>query len=173
MVIESPTKKPSKLVRSQAVDDVIALTETSGDDASPTDQARKSAAARRRTSETPPESPTRTRKTPDSPTTPLAPSPPQKADVFTAPPESTNPTPTASSHHTRSRSIDEPVERARDPSLEWYASAYSEAQLRTFHCEKVKKIPLSGLDPSMLLGFLCRTEAEFEDFCERASRVCT
>lgn len=59
----------------------------------------------------------------------------------------------------------------RDSSLEWYATAYSEAQLRTFHCEKVKKIPLSGLDPSMLLGFLCRDEAEFEDFCERASRV--
>lgn len=61
--------------------------------------------------------------------------------------------------------------RDRDPSLEWYANAYSEAQLRTFHCEKVKKISLSGLDPSMLLGFMCRDEAEFEDFCERVSRV--
>ena len=40
-----------------------------------------------------------------------------------------------------------------DPSSRWYAGAYSEAQLRTFHCEKVKKMPLASLDPSMLLGF--------------------
>ena len=53
----------------------------------------------------------------------------------------------------------------------WYASAYSEAQLRTFHCEKVKKMPLSGLDPSMLLGFLVRNEADFEDFCQRVNKV--
>jgi len=53
----------------------------------------------------------------------------------------------------------------------WYANAYSEAQLRTFHCEKVKKMPLSGLDPSMLLGFLCRDEADFLDFSERVSKV--
>jgi cysteine protease ATG4 len=60
---------------------------------------------------------------------------------------------------------------AVDPETAWYAAAYSTAQLRTFHCEKVKKMPLSGLDPSMLLGFLCRDEAEFEDFCERAVKV--
>ncbi|KAJ7208129.1 hypothetical protein C8J57DRAFT_1484504 [Mycena rebaudengoi] len=31
--------------------------------------------------------------------------------------------------------------------------AHAPAELRTFHCEKVHKMPLSGLDPSMLLGF--------------------
>ncbi|KAJ6617348.1 hypothetical protein B0H10DRAFT_2033813, partial [Mycena sp. CBHHK59/15] len=33
------------------------------------------------------------------------------------------------------------------------ARAYSTAELRTFHCERVRKMPLSGLDPSMLIGF--------------------
>ena len=58
-----------------------------------------------------------------------------------------------------------------DPQTLWYANAYTETQLHTFHCEKVKKMPLSGLDPSMLLGFLVRDEADFEDFCERVGKV--
>ena len=58
-----------------------------------------------------------------------------------------------------------------DAETRWYASAYAEAQLKTYHCDKVRKIPLSALDPSMLLGFLCRDEADFEDFCERVVRV--
>lgn len=58
-----------------------------------------------------------------------------------------------------------------DHQTAWYASAYSEAALKTFHCERVKKLPLSGLDPSMLLGFLCTSEAEFDDFCDRVSRL--
>ena len=59
-----------------------------------------------------------------------------------------------------------------DPQTIWYANAYSEGQLRSFHCEKVKKMPLSSLDPSMLLGFLCRNEGDFEDFCDRVGKVC-
>ncbi|KAJ6587414.1 hypothetical protein DFH09DRAFT_1359164 [Mycena vulgaris] len=31
-----------------------------------------------------------------------------------------------------------------------YARAYSAGELRTFHCDRVRKMPLSGLDPSML-----------------------
>ena len=31
---------------------------------------------------------------------------------------------------------------------------YSAAELRTFHCERIRKMPLSRLDPSMLIGFL-------------------
>lgn len=58
-----------------------------------------------------------------------------------------------------------------DPQTAWYASAYSENMLKTYHCDKVKKLPLSGLDPSMLLGFLCQTEAEFDDFCDRVAKV--
>ncbi|KAJ7249578.1 hypothetical protein C8J57DRAFT_1356237, partial [Mycena rebaudengoi] len=40
----------------------------------------------------------------------------------------------------------------------FYQRAYVSAELRTFHCEKVRKMPLSGLDPSMLLSFVCRDE---------------
>ena len=59
-----------------------------------------------------------------------------------------------------------------DPVQEHYCSAYSAADLRTFHCERVRKMPLSGLDPSMLIGFLCRDEAEWWDFKKRAAEVC-
>ncbi|KAJ7023796.1 hypothetical protein C8F04DRAFT_1271039 [Mycena alexandri] len=34
--------------------------------------------------------------------------------------------------------------------------AHSAAELRTLHCERVRKMPMSGLDPSMLIGFVCR-----------------
>ncbi|KAJ7711319.1 hypothetical protein B0H16DRAFT_1817074 [Mycena metata] len=40
---------------------------------------------------------------------------------------------------------------------------YSAAELRTFHCERVRKMPMSGLDPSMLIGFVCQDEAEWVD----------
>ena len=88
---------------------------------------------------------------PDSPQTGFASAPAQEADVFSAPP--------------RRASL------AVDAETKWYATAYAEAQLKTYHCDKVRKIPLSALDPSMLLGFLVRDEADFEDFCERVSRV--
>lgn len=82
--------------------------------------------------------------------------------------------------HTRYSSTDSSIQSSPsraasalpvDPQTSWYASAYSETALKTFHCDRVKKLPLSGLDPSMLLGFLCTNEAEFEDFCERVSRL--
>ncbi|ORY23614.1 peptidase family C54-domain-containing protein [Naematelia encephala] len=102
----------------------------------------------------------------DSPSTPRRPSVPGSAETVNSP---SDPTPTAAQ---RSSSIDSsappiPV----DPTTAWYANAYSEAQLRTFHCEKVKKMPLSGLDPSMLLGFLCKNERDFDDFCERVAKL--
>ena len=53
-----------------------------------------------------------------------------------------------------------------------YCNAYSAAELRTFHCERVRKMPLSGLDPSMLIGFLCRDERDWWDFRRRVSEVC-
>ncbi|WWC85959.1 uncharacterized protein L201_000829 [Kwoniella dendrophila CBS 6074] len=58
-----------------------------------------------------------------------------------------------------------------DPEIQWWVNAYPEQALRTFHCEKVKKIPLSGLDPSMLLGFLIRNDDDWADFVERASKL--
>jgi cysteine protease ATG4 len=37
-----------------------------------------------------------------------------------------------------------------------YATAYSATELRTFHADRVRKMPLSGPYPSMLIGFLCK-----------------
>jgi hypothetical protein len=53
----------------------------------------------------------------------------------------------------------------------FYQRAYAPAELRTFHCEKVRKMPLSGLDPSMLLGFVCRDEGEWVDLRRRIALV--
>ena len=58
-----------------------------------------------------------------------------------------------------------------DPVLEHYVNAYPLSELRTFHCERVRKMPLSGLDPSMLVGFLCRDEADYQDFRRRVADV--
>ncbi|KIY72637.1 hypothetical protein CYLTODRAFT_367405 [Cylindrobasidium torrendii FP15055 ss-10] len=52
-----------------------------------------------------------------------------------------------------------------------YVAAYSPAELKTFHCDRIRKMPLSGLDPSMLLGFLVRDEAEWKDLRERVSKL--
>ncbi|KAF9465112.1 hypothetical protein BDZ94DRAFT_1254537 [Collybia nuda] len=54
-----------------------------------------------------------------------------------------------------------------DPVQEHYVTAYSTAELKTFHCERVRKMPLSGLDPSMLIGFFCKDEADWRDFRKR------
>ena len=52
-----------------------------------------------------------------------------------------------------------------------YVTSYSAAELRTFHIERVRKMPLSGLDPSMLIGFLCKTEADWIDLRRRVAEV--
>ncbi|CAD6885080.1 unnamed protein product [Tilletia caries] len=54
---------------------------------------------------------------------------------------------------------------------DWWCQAYSEAQLNTFHCEKVRKMPMKSLDPSMLLGFLVKTAEQLEDFCARVKKL--
>lgn len=58
-----------------------------------------------------------------------------------------------------------------DTVQQHYATAYSAAELKTFHCEQVRKMPMSGLDPSMLIGFLCRDEAEWADFRRRVGEL--
>ncbi|KAN0134647.1 hypothetical protein V8E53_007432 [Lactarius tabidus] len=59
-----------------------------------------------------------------------------------------------------------------DLSQVHYVTSYSAAELRTFHSERVRKMPLSGLDPSMLIGFLCKTEADWMDLRCRVAEVC-
>ena len=50
-----------------------------------------------------------------------------------------------------------------------YVTSYSAAELQTFHCERVRKMPLSGLDPSMLI--LCKTEADWIDLRRSVAEV--
>lgn len=59
-----------------------------------------------------------------------------------------------------------------DPVAEHYAMQYNDLELRTFHCDRVRKMPLSGLDPSMLLGFLCKEEKDWIDLRRRINEVC-
>jgi len=49
-----------------------------------------------------------------------------------------------------------------DPSQFHYCTAYSAAELKTFHCDGVRKTPLSAL---------CRDEADWWDFRRRESEV--
>ncbi|KAG6827735.1 hypothetical protein H0H92_010613 [Tricholoma furcatifolium] len=56
-----------------------------------------------------------------------------------------------------------------DVMQEHYATAYPPLELKTFHCERVRKMPLSGLDPSMLIGFLCKDEEEWRDLRRRVA----
>jgi cysteine protease ATG4 len=58
-----------------------------------------------------------------------------------------------------------------DVFLAHYANAYSVSDLKTYHCDRVRKMPLSGLDPSMLVGFLCRDEQDWVDFRARVNHV--
>lgn len=63
-----------------------------------------------------------------------------------------------------------PGDQEKSP-VEWMLDAYSAEQLRTFHCDKVKKMPLGSLDPSMLMGFLCRDYDDWMDLRERLNGV--
>ncbi|RUP42759.1 hypothetical protein BC936DRAFT_138119 [Jimgerdemannia flammicorona] len=51
------------------------------------------------------------------------------------------------------------------------SSEYTEQDYATYHCDTPRKIHISHLDPSMLLGFYCRTRGEFDDFCARVMKV--
>ncbi|KAI9252413.1 hypothetical protein BDA99DRAFT_521030 [Phascolomyces articulosus] len=50
---------------------------------------------------------------------------------------------------------------------------YDEESISTYHCTIPRKIHISHLDPSMLLGFYCRTRQEFDDFCDHISQIAT
>ncbi|KAF9536099.1 hypothetical protein CPC08DRAFT_731702, partial [Agrocybe pediades] len=58
-----------------------------------------------------------------------------------------------------------------DPIQLHYCTAYSAAELKTFHCERDRKMPLSGLDPSMLIGFLVRDEKDWRHFRRRVGET--
>lgn len=168
VMVESPIKKGIHSIGDHElnvvnVDDVSDDSESS----SPRGQVKREPRTPQRvarTRSTSDASPTR-QADPETPTALLASTPVRKPQSRLVA-ESSNPTPTGPKS-----SVDAPNVAQPDAATAWYANAYSEAQLRSFHCDKVKKLPLSGLDPSMLLGFLCRDQAEFDDFCDRVARV--
>jgi hypothetical protein len=49
----------------------------------------------------------------------------------------------------------------------FFANAYGPKDLESFHCEKVRKMSLAALDPSMLVGLLCQSKADWDDLCKR------
>ena len=49
----------------------------------------------------------------------------------------------------------------------FFANAYGPKELESFHCDKVRKMSLSALDPSMLVGLLCQSKADWDDLCKR------
>jgi cysteine protease ATG4 len=61
--------------------------------------------------------------------------------------------------------------RSREDNITWLTSAYNPEQLSTFHCDRVRKMPMSSLDPSMLLGFLIQDYDDWQDFCARMNNV--
>lgn len=48
---------------------------------------------------------------------------------------------------------------------------YTKQDLDTYHCPIPRKIHISQLDPSMMLGFYCRTRSELDAFCDRITQV--
>jgi len=59
---------------------------------------------------------------------------------------------------------------ARD-GIDAVVNAYDPSELATFHCEKVKRMTISGMDPSMLLGFLCKNEEDWLDLVRRVDEL--
>ncbi|KAK4054231.1 Cysteine protease atg4 [Microbotryomycetes sp. JL201] len=53
----------------------------------------------------------------------------------------------------------------------FYAKAYPDGELQTYHCDRVRKMPLSALDPSMLVGFLIKDEQDWDDFSYRVQHL--
>lgn len=56
-------------------------------------------------------------------------------------------------------------------SDEWWAHAYSDVELSTFHCDRPRRMPIRSLDPSMLLGFLVQDEDSLSDLTARVKSL--
>lgn len=51
---------------------------------------------------------------------------------------------------------------------DFYSRAYAPSELASFHPERVRRMAISGLDPSMLIGFLVRSQEELDDWVQRS-----
>lgn len=52
-------------------------------------------------------------------------------------------------------------------------NSYTKEEFNTYHCTMPRRIHISHLDPSMLLGFYCRTQQDFDLFNEQINAVRT
>lgn len=50
-------------------------------------------------------------------------------------------------------------------------NSYQHKDLFSYHCDKVRFLRISSLDPSMVLGFLVKNKDEFLSFCENVKDV--
>ena len=49
--------------------------------------------------------------------------------------------------------------------------SYTLEDLKSYHCDQVKWMPIADIDPSMAVGFYFDSIDEFEDFIERSKLV--
>ncbi|KAL2653633.1 hypothetical protein R1flu_021761 [Riccia fluitans] len=45
----------------------------------------------------------------------------------------------------------------------------TEVDTSSYHCKEVRRMPLDAIDPSLALGFYCKSREDFDDLCSRAS----
>ncbi|KAG2374376.1 hypothetical protein C9374_010946 [Naegleria lovaniensis] len=57
--------------------------------------------------------------------------------------------------------------------LDPHTTQKSSPKEETYHCKTPLKIPVSKIDPSMALGFLCSTRQDFDEFCNLANQYLT
>ena len=43
--------------------------------------------------------------------------------------------------------------------------------IESYHCNNPNRMPMSGIDPSLALGFYCSDKKDFDDFWSRAEEV--
>lgn len=46
-----------------------------------------------------------------------------------------------------------------------------EADTSSYHCNILRHVPLDSIDSSLAIGFYCRDKDDFDDFCNRASKL--
>ncbi|KAL7000896.1 Cysteine protease atg4 [Sarracenia purpurea var. burkii] len=46
-----------------------------------------------------------------------------------------------------------------------------EADTSSYHCNVLRHVSLDSIDPSLAIGFYCRDKDDFNDFCDRASKL--
>ncbi|PWN33353.1 uncharacterized protein FA14DRAFT_161247 [Meira miltonrushii] len=74
-------------------------------------------------------------------------------------------------HHVRSSVAFKHPPPSMENDDEWWAHAYSEQELATFHNDRPRRMPMKSLDPSMLLGFLIQDEEDLHDFVVRVKAL--